>query len=194
MLCTCLLFFTLKYTCFSQQALPVYPLLVPENWHTEKFVLPPPFVDTLPFKGTEDIRFSPDWAKKGSEGYWTYAFLWTIAGKTTFTQAKLEKYLHDYYTGLVNANLKEAKIDTAIATPVRVKLQNAKKDDTDIQSFEGKVEMMDYITQNPLRLNLRIHVKKVKRGVSISAVYFEASPQPYEHKVWVQLDDLDKGL
>ncbi|MDB5146954.1 MAG: hypothetical protein JWQ57_974 [Mucilaginibacter sp.] len=193
-LCTCLLFLILKFTCFGQQSLPVYPLLVPENWHTEKFALPPPFVAALPFKGTEDIRFSPEWAKKGSEGYWTYAFLWTIADKATFTQTQLEKYLHDYYTGLVKTNLKEAKIDTAIATPVKVKLRSIKMDDTDIQAFEGKVEMMDYMTQNPLSLNLRIHVKKVKPGINISAVYFEASPQPYEHKVWVQLDELDKGL
>ncbi|UOE50486.1 hypothetical protein MTO98_05285 [Mucilaginibacter sp. SMC90] len=122
----------------------VYLLLAPENWHTEKFALPSPFVAMLPFKGTEDIRFSPDWAKKGSDDYWTDAFLWTIADKTTFTQALLEKYRHDYYTGPVNANLKEAKIDIAIAMPVKVKLQNAKKDDIDIQAFEGKVEIMDY--------------------------------------------------
>jgi hypothetical protein len=190
----CLLLLMLKCTCFSQQAAPVYPLLKPENWHTETFALPPPFVATLPFKGTEDIRFSPDWAKKGTEGYWTYAFLWTITDNATFTKKLLEKYLHDYYTGLVKANLKEAKIDTTIAAPVKVKLQNIKTGATDFQTFEGTVEMTDYMTQNPLSLNMRIHVKKVKPGITVTAVYFEASPQPYEHKVWIPLDELDKNL
>ena len=198
-LCICLLLLMFKCTCFGQQApatfpLSAYPLLVPENWHTEKFALPPPFVATLPFKGTEDIRFSPEWAKKGSEGYWTYAFLWTITDNATFTQAQLQKYLHDYYTGLVIANLKEAKIDTTIATPVKVNIRSIKKGNTDIQAFEAKVEMMDYMTHNPLSLNLRIHVKKVKPGIKATAVYFEASPQPYDHKVWIPMDELDKSL
>jgi hypothetical protein len=169
-------------------------LLKPENWHTETFALPTQFVTTLPFKGTEDIRFSPNWAKKGAEGYWTYAFLWIITEKASFTKTQLEKYLHDYYTGLVKANLKEAKIDTAIAAPVKVKLQSIKAGNTDTQTFEGKAEMTDFLTQNPLSLNFRIHVKKAKPGSSVSAVYFEASPQPYKHKVWVQLDELNSGL
>ncbi|WPV00079.1 hypothetical protein SNE26_29130 [Mucilaginibacter sp. cycad4] len=120
--------------------------------------------------------------------------MWIITDKTTFTRAQLEKYLHDYYSGLVKSNLKQAKIDTAVATPVKVKLQNIKAGDTDTQAFEGKAEMTDYMTQNPLILNFRIHVKKVKPGSDIAAVYFEASPQPYKHKIWAQLDALDKGL
>lgn len=191
---TCLLVVLLKCACYGQQTVPVYSLTKPENWHTETFALPPQFVTTLPFKGTEDIRFSPDWAKKGSEGYWTYAFLWIITAKTTFTKTQLEKYMCDYYTGLIKANLKEAKIDTSVAAPVKVKLQNIKADNTDIQAFEGKAEMTDYITQDPLVLNFRVHVKKAKPGTNVTAVCFEASPQSYKHKVWVQLDELDKGL
>jgi hypothetical protein len=194
LLFTCLLFILLKCTCYSQEAAPVYTLIKPENWHTETFALPPQFAAALPVKGIEDIRFSPEWAKKGTEGYWTYAFLWIISGKATFTKTQLEKYMCDYYTGLIKANLKEAKIDTAIAKPVIIKLQNIKAGETDTQTFEGKAAMTDYMTQNPLILNFRIHVKKAKPGSNVSAVYFEASPQPYKHNVWVQLDELDKDL
>jgi len=190
----CLLFILLKCTCYSQEIAPAYTLLKPENWHTETFALPPQFAATLPVKGTEDIRFSPDWAKKRSEGYWTYAFLWIINPKAVFTKTQLEKYMCDYYTGLIKANLKGAKIDTAIAAPVKVKLQNTQAAERDIQTFEGKAEMTDYMTQDPLILNFRIHVKKAKSGSNVTAVYFEASPQPYDHKVWVQLDELDKSL
>lgn len=191
---TCLFIVLLKCACYGQQAAPVYALTKPENWHTETFSLPPQFANSLPFKGTEDIRFSPDWAKKGSEGYWTYAFLWIITGKATFTKTQLEKYMCDYYTGLVKANFKEAKIDTAIAAPVKVKLRNIKAAEKDTQTFEGRAAMTDYMTQDPLILNFRIHVKKAKPGSDATAVYFEASPQSYGHKVWVQLDALDKSL
>lgn len=194
LLFTCLLIVSLKCTCYSQQAAPVYVLAKPENWHTETFALPPQFATTLPVKGTEDIRFSPGWAKRSAEDYWTYAFLWVITDKATFTKTQLEKYMCDYYTGLIKANLKEAKIDTAVAVPVKVKLQNIKTGETDTQTFEGKAAMTDYMTRDPLVLNFRIHVKKAKSGSSVNAVYFEASPQSYKHKVWVQLDELDKGL
>ncbi|HEX8019567.1 hypothetical protein [Mucilaginibacter sp.] len=194
LLFTCLLFILLKCTCYGQEAAPAYTLLKPENWHIETFVLPPQFAATLPVKGIEDIRFSPDWAKKGTEGYWTYGFLWIITNKAPFTKTQLEKYMCDYYTGLAKANLKKAKIDTAIATPVKVKLRNIKAGNTDTQTFEGKAEMTDYMTQDSLILNFRIHVKKAKSGSNVTAVYFEASPQPYKHKIWVQLDELDKSL
>jgi len=194
LLFTCLLLIALECTCYGQEGAPAYTFLKPENWHTETFLLPPQFVNTLPFKGTEDIRFSPGWAKKGAEDYWTYAFLWVITDKATFTKTQLEKYMCDYYTGLIKANLKEAKIDTAVAVPVKVKLQNIKTGETDTQTFEGKVAMTDYMTQDPLVLNFRIHVKKAKSGSNVSVVYFEASPQPYKHEVWAQLDELDENL
>ncbi|WPV00078.1 hypothetical protein SNE26_29125 [Mucilaginibacter sp. cycad4] len=40
---TCLLIILLKCAGYGQQIAPVYPLLVPENWHTETFALPPQF-------------------------------------------------------------------------------------------------------------------------------------------------------
>ncbi|MDN5283731.1 MAG: hypothetical protein JWR38_5 [Mucilaginibacter sp.] len=190
----CFLLLLLTSKCFSQENLSVYELPVPANWHKEKFALPPSFAVTLPFSGTEDIRFSPEWSKKHTDGYWTYCFLWTIKRAVSFTKTNLELYLHDYYTGLVKVNLAQAKIDTALAIPVKVKLNSSRKGKTDIQTFEGQVEMLDYMTQDPIKLNLRIHIKKLKSGSDTGAVYLEASPQPYDHKVWIELDALDKGI
>jgi hypothetical protein len=165
-----------------------------KGWKKEKFALPPQFAPAIPFKGSEDIRFSPEWAKKHTEGYWTYCFLWSISDAKTLSVTVFEKSLHDYYTGLIKTNLKEAKIDTTIATPVKVQLHKSTADKTDRLGFEGKVEMMDYMTQDPIVLNFRIHVKKEIYWGNFSAIFFEASPQPYSHKVWVEMDEIGNGI
>src|SRR5471030_249361 len=84
-------------------------LPTPKDWQVEKFALPPQFANTLPFKGTEGIRFSPEWSKKHTDGYWTYCFLWIINENRAFTTTDLQQYLHDYYTGLIKTNLVQAK-------------------------------------------------------------------------------------
>jgi len=174
--------------CFSQT------LPEPKGWEKEKFALPPVFALTIPFKGSEDIRFSPEWAKKHTEGYWTYCFVWSITDLKPLSVTTLEKSLHDYYTGLIKTNLKGAKIDTTIATPVKVQLHKIAADKTDKLTFEGKVEMMDYMTQDPIVLNFRIHVKKETYWGNFSAIFFEASPQPYSHKLWLEMDEIGNGI
>ena len=169
-------------------------LPTPKGWQVEKFALPPQFANTIPVNGTEDIRFSPEWAKKHTDGYWTYCFLWTINSNQTFTTSDFEQYLHDYYTGLIRNNLIKAKIDTAIATPVKVKLHKIEVDKTDKQAFEGVVDMLDYITQDPIKLNFRIHIKKQTPGNKGTTIFFEASPQPYNHKVWLEMNNINDQL
>src|SRR5689334_9492619 len=55
-----------------------YHLPIPENWGIERFSIPISFAPTIPYKGVEDIRFTPGWGKAGSEEYWTYSFLWWL--------------------------------------------------------------------------------------------------------------------
>ncbi|MEN0055065.1 MAG: hypothetical protein AAGC65_15430 [Mucilaginibacter sp.] len=194
-LSVCLLLLSFAVKGFSQETLNNnYELPTPENWRTETFDLPAPFAADIPFKGTEHIRFSPGWRQKQAEDYWTYCFLWAINSQVSFTKTNLEQYLNNYYTGLVKANLAQAKIDTTIAIPVKVKLNSSRKSKTDIQAFNGQVEMLDYMTQDPIKLNLLIHIKKPKQGTNSSAVYFEVSPKPYDHKVWIKLDEFDQAI
>src|SRR5215213_4932562 len=55
-----------------------YILPFPPGWGTEIVSLPPAFAPAITYKGVEDIRFAPGWAKAGSNEYWTYAFLWNL--------------------------------------------------------------------------------------------------------------------
>ena len=59
-----------------------YFLDVPEGWVAERFPIPIDFAPQIPYKGVEDIRFSPGWGNAFTDEYWTYCFLWYLDGKT----------------------------------------------------------------------------------------------------------------
>src|SRR5829696_1417230 len=64
-----------------------YYLSIPKDWTIERFLIPIAFAPQIPYKGVEDIRFTPGWAKAKSEDYWSYAFLWYLDGEVK-TDAK----------------------------------------------------------------------------------------------------------
>ncbi len=180
------LFFLLS-KCNNGFCQVAYLLNAPPDWTIERFGLPPVFAPGLPIKGIEDIRFSPDWSKKKAEGYWTYCYLWTLQSGTPLTQTELETCLKFYYTGLVKNNLKEAKIDTAQNIPVTIKLHSIANVSAGRKAFAGELHMLDYMTQEPITLNLKIHQKG-------NFIFFEASPLPYTNKVWAVLDSALKEV
>jgi hypothetical protein len=180
------LFFLLS-KCSNGFCQTVYTLNAPPGWKTEEFSLPPVFAPGLPINGVEDIRFSPGWSKKKALDYWTYCFLWTLQSDTPLTQTDLETCLKYYYTGLVKVNLASAKVDTAIATPVTISLHSITNVSAGRKAFEGQLHMLDYMTQNPIVLNFKIH----QRG---NFIFFEASPLPYTNKLWATMDSALKAI
>ena len=152
-----------------------------------KINLPPVFAPGLPINGIEDIRFSPEWAKNKTEGYWTYCFLWSLQGSTPLSKTELETCLKYYYTGLIKGNLKEAKIDTLNAIPVTIKLHPIPNVAAGRKAFEGELHMLNYMTREPITLNFKIHQKD-------NFIFFEASPLPYSNKMWGVMDAVLKEI
>src|SRR5262245_29619798 len=87
-----------------------YVLDTIQGWGIERFLIPISFAPSIPYKGVEDIRFTPGWAKKTSNEYWSYAFLWYLDGTVTFDAKTIENNLKEYYTGLVKVNRDSSKI------------------------------------------------------------------------------------
>jgi hypothetical protein len=57
-----------------------YQLSIPKDWGVERFLIPISFAPQISYKGVEDIRFAPGWAKIKTDEYWTYAFF-VVAGR-----------------------------------------------------------------------------------------------------------------
>ena len=166
-----------------------YNLENPKGWDVERFLIPIAFAPSIQYRGVEDIRFTPGWSKKDTKEYWSYAFLWYLDSTYKFNSAIIEKNLIAYYTGLANANVDKSKVDIDKLVTIKASVKKLRLEKPDAQTFEGSVEILDYMTLKPLSLNLRIHVRYCKEQ-NKTFVFHEVSPQPFSNKVWESLNEL----
>ena len=177
----------------SESSLSAYFLDKPVNWGSEHFSIPISFAPAIPYKGVEDIRFTPGWAKKESDEYWAYVFLWYLDGNVQLDAKTIEKNLSAYYTGLLYANLDTTKMKSAQITPAKITVAKIANEKDAAASFEVKVNTLDYMTWKPFQLNLRIHVRPCS-GENKTMILHEVSPKPYNDAVWSRLHELWKSL
>jgi hypothetical protein len=173
----------------AETFLPAYKLIVPEHWTTERFSIPIEFAPSIPYAGIEDLRFSPDWDDSSREDYWAYSYLWYLDGKTTFDARTIEKNLEAYYTGLVGRNIEKRKIPKAKLFPVKANFEMIKTHEGDLSTFKGAVNMLDYMAQQPIKLNFLVHVKECP-GKDNTFVFYEVSPREETHPIWHTLDSI----
>ena len=165
-----------------------YVLDTLKGWGIERFLIPIGFAPSIPYTGVEDIRFTPGWAKKTTNEYWSYAFLWYLDGTQTFDANTIENYLKAYYTGLIKVNSDPAKIADKLF-PVTSSIKPGTTEKGDLKTFEGSVYMLDYMSQQPITLNFVIHIRACA-GKDKTFVFHEISPMPYAHDVWKRLHQL----
>jgi len=165
-----------------------YVLDTIKGWDVERFLIPISFAPSILYKGVEDIRFTPGWAKKTTNEYWSYAFLWYLDGTPTFDAKTIENNLKAYYTGLIKVNSDSAKIADKLF-PVIATIRPRSTEKGDMKTFEGSVNMLDYMSQKPISLNFVIHIKTCERKDK-TFVFHEISPMPYSDEVWKRLHDL----
>jgi hypothetical protein len=166
-----------------------YALEIPKGWDVERFQIPIEFAPAILYKGVEDIRFTPGWGKKETNEYWSYAFLWYLDGTPEFDSKTIEKNLIAYYTGLITVNTDKSKIDTTKLIPVKASIDKKSSDKGDLKTFQGIVSMIDFLTREPITLNLLIHIKSCA-GQNKTFVFHQLSPKPYEDPVWKDLHQL----
>ena len=116
-----------------------YYLPVPKGWTVERFPVPPSFAITIPYKGVEDIRFTPGWGKIESNEYWSYAFLWFLDDIREFDSKTLENNLTAYYTGLFNINTSKSNIDTTKLIPDEEKARRRSRSVPDLGRLPSAV-------------------------------------------------------
>ncbi len=166
-----------------------YTLAIPKGWDVERFLIPIGFAPSIPYKGVEDIRFTPGWAKKETAEYWSYAFLWYLNESQEFDEKILENHLIAYYTGLFAINTDQTKIDVTKLMPVTASIKKATADNGDSKTFQGTVHMNDYMTKKPITINIKIHLRSCESQKN-TFVFYEVSPKPYTDAVWKSLDQL----
>ena len=165
-----------------------YVLDTIKGWGIERFLIPIGFAPSIPYKGVEDIRFTPGWSKRTTNEYWSYAFLWYLDGAPVFDARTIENNLKAYYTGLIKVNTDSTKIADKLF-PVTSSINSRNTEKGDLKTFEGSVNMLDYMSQQPITLNFVIHIRTCA-GKDKTFVFHEISPMPYSDDVWKRLHQL----
>lgn len=160
-----------------------YHLSSPANWGIERFPIPIGFAPQIPYKGVEDIRFTPGWAKAASDEYWSYAFLWYLEGDEKMDSKTIESNMQLYYSGLITAN------GSATVTPIITTFKEVTKDSNDVKTYLGTISLFDYMAKQPLVLNCKVHIKSCV-GETKTFIFYELSPKPLNHAIWQSLDKL----
>jgi hypothetical protein len=164
-----------------------YTLPIPKDWTVERFLIPITFAPQISYKGVEDIRFTPGWSKVNSDEYWSYAFLWYLDGKITMDPKIIDSNLKAYYTGLISINGRNIPGEKLI--PVVTSFQEVKKDKSDLKTFVGTIKMTDYMSQKPIILNCKAHLKSCLEE-NKTILFYELSPRPFSHNIWLSLDKI----
>ena len=166
-----------------------YHLPIPKDWSLERFLIPINFAPSISYKGVEDIRFTPGWAKVKSDEYWTYVFLWYLDGTVKTDKKIIAKNLKAYYTGLFNINTESAKKASVKLIPTTTAFKKAPTHKGDLATFSGTIEMMDYLQLKPIMLNCIAHLKRCP-DEDKTILFYELSPKPFTHNVWKSLNQL----
>lgn len=164
-----------------------YSLPIPKDWTIERFPIPISFAPQILYKGVEDIRFTPGWAKVKSDEYWSYAFLWYLEGEIKMDLKILETNLNAYYTGLIATNGRNIPSEKLI--PVMTSFKEVKKNKDDLKTYVGTIKMIDYMAQKSIVLICKAHLKSCS-GENKTFLFYELSPQPLTHNIWLSLDKL----
>jgi hypothetical protein len=169
-----------------------YTLPVPAGWGTELFTIPIEFAPQIPYKGSEELRFAPGWGDTASAEHWSYFFLWWLENNPSPDTVALQQHLTDYYNGLVGRNIKQRNIPKAKVVTTKATIKKEATAPNDTNTYTGTVYMLNYLKQEPITLNVRIHERKC--GGNHTALFFEISPQPATHAVWETYKEILGGF
>ena len=166
-----------------------YHLPQPKDWGIERFLLPASFAPQIPYKGVEDIRFTPGWGNVKSEEYWTYAFLWWLDESPQTDATIVAANLKAYYTGLVEINREGFKVPDEKIIPVVTSFKEIATVKGDLKTYSGTIGMLDYMQQQPITLNCIAHLKSCPEE-NKTVLFYELSPKSFQHANWTGLDQL----
>ena len=157
----------------------------PANWSFERFVLPPVFAPAFPYKGAEELRFSPGMFNKDSANYFTYAFVAELDNTTHISREDISTYLLSYFKGLCSSTAKDRKlvIDTS-----QINVFVAKKKGTgQNEIYNASLHVFGVFADGaPVNLNMEV---KVVPNIAANKTYliFIASPKEKTDKAWKEL-------
>ncbi|SEL88460.1 hypothetical protein [Parapedobacter koreensis] len=161
-----------------------------EGWGIERFAMPIDFAPTIPFKGVEDIRFTPGWGNEQDPEYWSYAFLWYVEGTHRIQEEDIQKNLAAYFDGLVGRNIEKRSLPKDLVKETEAQFRKLPAAESgDLETFVGTVNMVDYMGKKPMVLQGTVHIRQCPDS-DHTILFHQFSPQERTAPVWAKLNGL----
>lgn len=156
----------------------------PEGWRRQSFDFPLPFAPSIPYEGKEHVRFAPYWTDFADERGFSYVLLWDLKRRTFHPQG-LERALHVYFDGLMEAATKARKIADP-GTVSSVSLHPMAVPEGWSEAYVGRVWTWNGFSRGePLALQGEITLRAC--GEERTQVFFAFSRAPRTHAAWEEL-------
>jgi len=159
-------------------------IAAPAGWREETFTFPLIFAPTIPYEGTETVRFSPDFSKfDGGRGF-TYVILWDVKQRR-IEPSELERGLAVYFDGLMENVTRARKIaDPGTVSSAALHPMTAPAGWAEASS--GQVWTWNAFAKGePLVLNLEVTHRAC--GTDRTQIFYAFSMAPRTDPAWQEL-------
>lgn len=164
---------------------------LPGDWTTDpRWFFPLPWTSLLPYRGFEDIFFSPNFGETGSQEYHSFLFFWWLEGTPAIGADQLRSDMLIYFRGVsaqrgrnngFTPDLSKVSASYAEDAPPLSTLGGAPA-----HAFSGSVTIWD--THGKLiTLNSEV-VAAVCTASNHTAYFFAQSLEPRGREMWKELD------
>jgi len=162
----------------------------PEKWRKESFTFPLRFAPSIPYLGTEFLRFPPEWDQFETEGGFSYVFVWEVKAQPV-TAEDVEEYLEIYFNGLMR-NVANARRVTAPEVKAVVAGHPMTRVDNWEQAFGAQVRTWNTFSKGEPIL-LYAEVTQRHCGPDRMQLFFALSPSRRDRPIWNSLRDVRKA-
>ena len=157
------------------------PLPSRPGWRAETFRFPLAFAPSVPFDGTQDVRFAPGFARFGTSEGFTHAILWDIRPEP-MEGAQLERALAVYFDGLMDNAARGRKL-TELPVPAAVSLHPMSAPAGWSDAYAGTVHTWNAFSHGEeMKLDVEASTRRCAPGHL--QVFIAMSMAPRRDKVW----------
>lgn len=162
----------------------------PADWQFERFALPPEFAPNFPYKGVEELRFSPGMFAKDSNTYFSYAFVAELDHLQSISEDQIKTYLLEYFKGLCASTAKARNLSIDISK-ITASVERNKNSASEL-IYNAVTNIFGVFADGaPVKLNMEIKVLTNKATSKLYLVVI-ASPHEKTDAVWNKLYTIRK--
>jgi len=179
------------YPPHSSQASDPFSYVVPGSWSTDpRYVFPLPWWPKIPYKGFEDVFFSPNFDQTDSPEYHSFLFFLWLDGEHLLNAEQLQSDVLAYFRGIAEERGRNYGFTPDLAKVSANYTEDATTSPTfggaAARAFSGKINIWD-THGKIIALNSEVLISSC--GTSDhTGFFFGMSEEPRDGEMWKQVD------